>query len=199
MLVSEKIKQLRISKSLTQEEMSQILGCSVASVSGYETGKTELPRTVIKKYEEYFGCSMEYIYNDDIPLMETPEIFQKNSYSFKLKVIKDLTREIAGNNIYKEINHPDYDQPHGRIAWLIPKTEEETIAILIVNAVPKEGEKVAVITDDGEGKLGYYYVDENHNVCIKSKPKGSKGIRNLNVDLNKKGRIYGVVEKILMK
>ncbi|MBQ2897062.1 MAG: helix-turn-helix transcriptional regulator [Clostridia bacterium] len=198
-MISEKIKNLRKSKSLTQEEMAQILGCSVASVSGYETGKTEVPRTVIKIYEEYFNCPFEYFFDDDVPLMETPEILQKKSYRFKLKVIKDLTRPVAGNNIYKEINHIEFDQPYGRVAWLVPDTVEETIVILIVDAIPREGEKVAVITDDGQSKLGYYYIDENHNVCIKSKPKGCKGIRNLKVDLKKGGRIYGIVEATYTK
>ena len=60
----------------------------------------------------------------------------------------------------------------------------------------REGDRVVAVLD-GATVMGYYYVDENRNVCIKSKPKGEKGIRNLRVGLQKEDLLAGVVELII--
>ncbi len=195
-MLSEKIRNLRMKNSLTQTQLANMLGCSVATVSGYETGKTEVPTEVISKCARYFNCPLEYFYNMDIPLMETPELMEKTLYKIKMKVIKDLSLPPEGKNVWGEMEHPLYDLPYDRVVWKMEDKEEIKYVILLVGKTPREGDRVAVVTDDGESKLGYYYVDETHNVCIKSKPKGMKGIRNLKVDLNKNGVIYGIVEGV---
>lgn len=193
-MVSEKIKSLRVKNSLTQTQLAEILDCSVATISGYEKGKTEVPAEIIIKCANYFGCPPEYFYNTDIPLMEAPEALEKLPYKVKMKVIRDLSKPVSGSNICGEINHPYCDIPVERVVWRMTEKDETKDVIILVDKTPREGERIAVVTDKGESKLGYYYIDENHNVCVKSKQKGHKGIRNIKVS-----KIYGIVERIIIE
>lgn len=201
-MLSLKIKKLRQSASLTQEEMSKILGCSVATVCGYETGKVNVPYDAAKIYAQYFKCPAEYLLSDEMPLMDDPSALHQKPYSSKLAVSKNLALPPAGNNVYSlhdEINHPFFDNPVGRKAWL--KSQKDgwaEIAIVTEVSAFREGDFVAVVLDGKTTAGGYYYVDEQRRVCIKTKPKGNKGIRNIRVGLCENDEIIGIIDSVIM-
>lgn len=53
------IKLLRQARNLTQEQLSEIMGISKTSVVNYETGTRKIPLSLIKKFSEYFGVSID--------------------------------------------------------------------------------------------------------------------------------------------
>ncbi len=57
----EKIRYFRKNKNFTQKEFAQILGYSDAFLSDIETGKVEPSREFLKKLNEVFGISSDYI------------------------------------------------------------------------------------------------------------------------------------------
>lgn len=64
-----KLKQIRRSLELTQEEMVERLAVKdeplyAASISQYETGKREPPLLVLLKYAKLYGCTMEELVDD---------------------------------------------------------------------------------------------------------------------------------------
>ncbi len=66
MTVGQKIKQLRISKGLTQEELGEILGVKKAAVQKYESGQVQnLKQSTIKKLCEVFNKYPDYFIFDD--------------------------------------------------------------------------------------------------------------------------------------
>lgn len=197
-MISKKIKQLRQSASLTQEDISKMLGCSVATVCSYETGKVNVPYEAVKAYARYFRCHAEYLLNDEIPLMDEPNSLEKNPYISKLPVLKNLALLPTGNNVYRNIYHPLFDNAPKRKAWLMDSRDGNiTIAIIKEVSNPREGDHVVAVLDGQSTVSGYYYIDENYNICIKSKPKGSKGIRNIRVGLNEKDSIVGIIELVI--
>ncbi|KXB66141.1 DNA-binding helix-turn-helix protein [Parvimonas sp. KA00067] len=59
---SEKLKELRIEKNLTQEELAKIIGVGVSAISMYEQGN-RVPRDEIKiKLAKFFNKSVEEIF-----------------------------------------------------------------------------------------------------------------------------------------
>lgn len=54
-----KIKALRMSRHLTQEQMSVIIGISKTSIVNYETGTRKVPLALIIKFAEFFHVSVD--------------------------------------------------------------------------------------------------------------------------------------------
>lgn len=65
--LSERIKQLRKEKDLTQEEFGKIFGIVKSTVSLYENNKSTPDDEIKKKIAEYFNVSLDYLMgNSDI-------------------------------------------------------------------------------------------------------------------------------------
>lgn len=58
---SEKLKELRKEKGLTQIKISQVLGVSATAYAGYEQGYREPPLSIIKDLADFFECSIDYL------------------------------------------------------------------------------------------------------------------------------------------
>ena len=68
-----KLKQIRLSLELTQEQMVRRLAVKdgplySASISQYETGRREPPLLVLLKYARLYGCPMEVLVDDKLRL-----------------------------------------------------------------------------------------------------------------------------------
>ena len=65
-----RIKSLRLSRSMTQEQLAQKLGVSAQAVSRWETGATYPDITMLPMIADFFDVSMDYI----MGRTENPEI-----------------------------------------------------------------------------------------------------------------------------
>ena len=196
-MISQKIKSLRVNHNLTQAEMGKLIGCSAVMVSMYESGKANVPYNVVKLYVKRFGCLAEYLLNDAIPLMDEPETLEANPLISQIPVLKNVALPVDKNNVWKRIYHPFMENAPSRKAWLTTdKSGNNQIVIFIEVTEFHDGDHI-VAALDGATVMGYYYVDENNNVCIKSKQKGEKGLRNLRIGLKKDDVIVGIVEYII--
>ena len=68
-----KLKQIRLSLELTQEQMVKRLGVKdeplySASISQYESGKREPPLLVLLRYAKLYGCTLEELVDDKVRL-----------------------------------------------------------------------------------------------------------------------------------
>ena len=61
MLISQRIKELRIDKKLTQSQLATKVGCSTSMVSRWETADCEPTATAILKLSEALDCSTDYL------------------------------------------------------------------------------------------------------------------------------------------
>ena len=57
----ERLKELRIEKNLTQEELSKEIGTSQSSITYWETGKRIPSALVIITLAKYFGVTTDYL------------------------------------------------------------------------------------------------------------------------------------------
>lgn len=77
MKVGERIRNLRTSKGLTQEELGNILGVTKVTIQKYENGQIKNFKTdIIKKLTNYFGVPpVNFIYDyGEIPDYSKPAI-----------------------------------------------------------------------------------------------------------------------------
>lgn len=70
-----RLKDLREDNDLKQKELADVIGCSQATYSRYETGAIELPVDVLIKLSDYYKASIDYILG----------IAKKNNYEMKKK------------------------------------------------------------------------------------------------------------------
>lgn len=60
--VGNKLRKLRVEKSMTQQELADTLGISVSTVSSYELGSRVPSDKVKKQYSLYFNRSIEDLF-----------------------------------------------------------------------------------------------------------------------------------------
>lgn len=66
MIKGERLKELRLSKGLTQEELGNILGVTKASICCYEKGTRTPTLENLLDIVEFFGVSADYILGSEI-------------------------------------------------------------------------------------------------------------------------------------
>lgn len=59
-----RLKELRESRNLTQNEVSKILKITSPQYSLYETGKRQIPIILLSKLAKYYNTSIDYIVGD---------------------------------------------------------------------------------------------------------------------------------------
>lgn len=64
-LIGNKLKELRKSRGLTQEELGNLLGVAKSSVSMYERDFRRPSYEVLFKYAENFSASLDFIFGID--------------------------------------------------------------------------------------------------------------------------------------
>ena len=61
MNISERLKQLRENKGITQEKISSDLNINRATYAHYETGRRQPDLDTVKLFAEYHNCSIDYL------------------------------------------------------------------------------------------------------------------------------------------
>ena len=89
-----RFKQLRTEKQLTQRNVADIIGCTSAAYSKYETGTREPSIDVLCRLADLYGVSVDYLIGRDIssntPLHDTEMIFLS-----KFRKANPLMKEIS--------------------------------------------------------------------------------------------------------
>jgi len=58
-LIGLRIRELRESRKMTQEEISEQMHISKTSVVNYESGTRKIPLSMVKRYAEFFNASVD--------------------------------------------------------------------------------------------------------------------------------------------
>lgn len=60
-----RLKELRLQKGVTQQEVARAIGCSANTYARYEREEREPDCATLKQLSKFFGVSIDYIlYND---------------------------------------------------------------------------------------------------------------------------------------
>ena len=113
MILSEKLKKLRIENELTQKELAKKLKCLDIQISKYESGKVMPSPEILIKIADLFGVTVDYLIRENINELAKDKIadsdllnqFQKtNSLDNKTKnLIKEVIEAIIIKSQLKQI------------------------------------------------------------------------------------------------
>ena len=85
------IRMYRLSKAMSQKEFGEAVGKSESQIGAYETGKSEIPVSVLFKIAEVCGIDAEDLF------AENAQAVQKQEYDFEFRIFKvEDRRVIAG-------------------------------------------------------------------------------------------------------
>lgn len=100
MFIGDRLKKIRLEKSLSQTELGKLIDVSKVSISGYENG-TKLP-TVDRliKLCEHLNVTPNYLLGFDMLISEPTEEYNIHLATPELELIKELRKK---NTLYKKI------------------------------------------------------------------------------------------------
>lgn len=80
-----RLKELRLSKGLSQADIAKQLGVTQQAYANYERGAREADYETLKKLSKLFGCSVDYIldYSDVRQEINADELFERFSEAYK--------------------------------------------------------------------------------------------------------------------
>lgn len=99
-LLSERLKQLRNEKKLTQQELANKVGVNRVTYTNWENGKREPELDKVAELATELDCTVDYLLglNDTNPfdILQYPEKIEKLSYD----EIKALTKMLSENIVF---------------------------------------------------------------------------------------------------
>ena len=101
MLVGRRIKELRIKKGLSQQELGEIVGVTKVSVCGYENGSRVPSLETFEQMAELFGTTTDYLLGREVMIKDS------NTREFVGTMSEDdvnlITELKHYNNLYTKI------------------------------------------------------------------------------------------------
>lgn len=94
--IGRKLKTLRKGKKLTQQDVADRLGLVRATVSNYEVGKRTPHLSLLKKFAEFYGVTLDYF-----GVSTNDEIFELISRAREVFNNDEIPSQIK-ENLYKE-------------------------------------------------------------------------------------------------
>ena len=92
MTLGQKIKKLRTEKGMTQQDLADQLYVTFQTISKWENGTNEPDIATLKELSKFFGCSIDYLVNDD---EETPKEEEKAKPEIIVKEVPVIKETIV--------------------------------------------------------------------------------------------------------
>lgn len=158
-LMGRRIRELRLEKGLSQEELGRIVGVRRAAVNKWETGQVKnLRRDTIETLSRFFDVSPSY-------LMGMTDIRRPDSV--RVRRVPILGSVAAGNPILALEEHHDYIEVDGNIRVdfclrvqgdsMIDARIQDGDLVFIRQQPTVENGEIAVVMIDGEVTLKRFY------------------------------------------
>ena len=167
---SDKLRQLRDSKGITQQDLASILNKTRSAVAGYESEGKEPDFEALKKLSSYFGVSIDYLLDNGskelsyvIPILGTIRaglpLLAEDNWDGQIEAPADLKADfalrVAGDSM----------------SWV--GIHDGDIAILRQTSTAQHGQIVAAGANEGEwtATLKFYCQDNGMPVLRAANPR----------------------------
>lgn len=109
--LSEKIRQIRLQKGLSQENMADMLGLSTTAYGDIERGRTELSVSRLENVAKLLDVPLPELLGIDVSMSETEWLRQENTRILaenrrlqnELDQLKTKFRQLFGDGIIRQI------------------------------------------------------------------------------------------------
>lgn len=106
-MTRNRLRQLRLEKDLTQQELAYKVGCTARAISFYETGARSIPYKTLSALAKFFDVEMEYVLGEistrhnDEKQVPSHKVVSLQDIGFK-QILKATLEEIAAENESEE-------------------------------------------------------------------------------------------------
>ena len=101
MIIGERVKEARINKNYTQEELGDIIGVSKVSICGYETGNRTPTMAMFLKLSDALDVTVDYLLGKELKaVFEEQEDYTVMVSQIDLEIIKELKQY---KNLYNRL------------------------------------------------------------------------------------------------
>lgn len=101
MVIGERVKQARIRKNYTQEELGDIIGVSKVSICGYETGNRTPTMAMFLKLSDALDVTVDYLLGKDLKAVcDKDEDYVVMIAKEDLEIIKEIKEY---KNLYNKL------------------------------------------------------------------------------------------------
>lgn len=101
MIIGERVKEARINKNYTQEELGDIIGVSKVSICGYETGNRTPTMAMFLKLSDALDVTVDYLLGKELKAVcEEQEDYTVMVSQIDLETIKELKQY---KNLYNRL------------------------------------------------------------------------------------------------
>lgn len=112
MLFSERLRELRQNKGLSQSQLADALNISKSAISMYELGKREPDLETLEGIADFFNVDINYLIGKEDGSMyyldpEAAEIAQEVQQRPELKILFDASRKVSADDLELVINMID--------------------------------------------------------------------------------------------
>lgn len=153
-----RLKELRKSRNMSQEELGSMLSVQKAAVCKYETGRVPLPSEVLVKLCDYFGVTADHLLGRDGGMV-TPLFKTRTCISSKLMPVEN------------SVGVPLVGRVHAGLPILADENIEEYIPVAANEAVAGEYFYMEVEGDCMEGE----FIPEGALVLVRMQPSVENG------------------------
>lgn len=171
-----KLKQLRIERDLSQEEVGKIIGISGQALGLYENGKRDIPTKNLLKLANFYDVSADYILGKT-KLRKNNEYEEKNKYIPVLGIVKAGYNYLADENIigYVSVNDntlksEDFFALEVKGNSMEPIIYEKDIAIVKKQEEFENGDIVVALINGDEATIKRAYKNERGIVLQPANP-----------------------------
>ena len=157
------IKELREEQNLSQAELAQEVGCSVNTMSAYETGKRTPSEKIVQKIKELYGIVVETAVSSAKVVAE------------KAVVVKDSTSKTVGSAAKKvaEAAVKVADETDKAVTKAKAKAAQKKRKVIIQSPLGGEITPDEILAKTGNADQVYVRVDENKAYWVKGEESGS--------------------------
>ena len=112
MLFSERLRELRQNKGLSQSQLADALNISKSAISMYELGKREPDFETLEGIADFFNVDINYLIGKEDGSMyyldpDAAEIAQEVQQRPELKILFDASRKVSADDLELVINMID--------------------------------------------------------------------------------------------
>lgn len=112
MLFSERLRELRQNKGLSQSQLADALNISKSAISMYELGKREPDLETLEGIADFFNVDINYLIGKEDGSMyyldpDAAEIAQEVQQRPELKILFDASRKVSADDLELVINMID--------------------------------------------------------------------------------------------
>lgn len=176
---SERLKELRRAKRLSQQEFSKYIGVSKSSINMYERGEREPSLDTIEAIADFFNVDLDYLLGkSDIQNKTRLDNIQNKFNEFSPTITDDFTTfpvigEVAAGYEHIAVEDWEGDKIDIPTSWLEGRASSEYFVLKIKGdsmfPIYHDGDKVLVLrqnTMDYSGQIGVI-IYESENVTVK--------------------------------